>query len=135
MTLESFVWQAIAVWVSHSLLVSAIANRLSAALIVALSVLIYFGLGCAHATRFCEYHENGSLQESYTTSTIVGTGDTSFATAGCGAFQYTTKETGFSDNAVVLVPDVAEKVTGAIVPGGAAGAALRLIVEKLGDGE
>jgi len=79
--------------------------------------------GCAHATRICDWHDNGTLARQYTTSTVVGTGDTEIETAGCEAFAYSTHETGFSDNARVLLPEIAGKIASAVVAGTGLGAA------------
>ena len=90
------------------------------ALALALAIV---AIGCAHATRICEWGDGGALRSQYTTSTVVGTGNTEIATVGCDAFGYSTKDTGFSDNAMVLIPDVAGKIAGALVAGTGLGAA------------
>lgn len=79
--------------------------------------------GCAHATRICEWNDAGQLAEQYTTSTVVGTGETEIATAGCEAFVYSTKDTGISDNGVKFGGVVTEAIVRGVVAGTGVGAA------------
>jgi len=86
-------------------------------------VLTLVALGCAHATRICEWNDAGELHRQYTTQTVVGTGEVELYTVGCDSFGAAFRDTGFSDNATVLIPDIAGKIAGALVSGTGLGAA------------
>lgn len=89
-----------------------------------ITALACLALGCAHATRICDWNDAGQLARQYTTSTVVGTGETEIATAGCEAFAYSTKDTGISDNGVKfggVVVDAAIRAAAASAGIGAAG--------------
>jgi len=80
-------------------------------------------LGCAHATRICDWNDAGALSRQYTTSTVVGTGETEIATAGCEAFVYSTKDTGISDNGVKFGGVVVEAIIKGVAASSGVGAA------------
>ncbi len=86
--------------------------------------LLLLALGCAHATRICDWNEDtGTLERQYTTSTVLGTGETEIATAGCEAFVYSTKDTGISDNGVKFGGVVTEAIVRGVIAGTGVGAA------------
>jgi hypothetical protein len=56
--------------------------------------------GCVTAKTHCAYAADGTLQKAWTRTTIVGKGDTAIAINACKKLDFSTADTGLSDNGV-----------------------------------
>ena len=84
------------------------------ALFLSLAACTLYAYGCASMQQTCRY-EDGTLVEQTTESTVVGTGETDFASAGCTTLVYSTQDTGFSERVPVVVENVSKgAVKGAV---------------------
>ena len=73
-------------------------------------------LGCAGMNQVCAYYEDGTLKLQRIRSTVIGTGETELVSSDCGQIAYSTRDTGFSDNAEPVLTAVTEAAMKGIVP-------------------
>ncbi len=81
-----------------------------------LCAILLLATGCASMNQLCTYGDDDKIKMIRTRSTVVGTGETTIATTGCGALAYSTSDTGFSDNAEPVLGAVTEAAVKALVP-------------------
>jgi len=90
--------------------------------------------GCALMyQRIDAFNEAGAkVCEAHIVGAVLGSGETTQTSGACAPYATTTKDTGFSDNAVVLIPDLVKKaIEGAAAASGAgaAGTAAGVILD------
>lgn len=81
-----------------------------------LVVVLFLVLGCASMNQLCIYDDEGELKTIRTRSTVVGTGETTLASTNCAAMVYSTRDTGFSEEAAPVLGAVTEGAMKGLVP-------------------
>ena len=118
-----------------------VASMLGTLLVAGALLLAIFAQGCAWGAQgVVVYQPDGVTKacEAHVRFLVVGTGDTTQTSDACAQYRTTTSDTGFSDNAAVIIPEVVKKIVEGAVAGatggapGAAGKAAGVLLDQVG---